>query len=107
MGRLTPEDLGFLFRVCKTIGHLGTRTLTVPSHISSRLLPMYEERVQFREMIYSLGPCCKFLPVTYILGSIALCSCSAPYWWLGCEPSYIDPLCNLAGVGSRRRWSDE
>jgi hypothetical protein len=38
MGRLTPEDLGFLFRVCNAFSDPDMRMLTTPFHASSSTL---------------------------------------------------------------------
>jgi len=49
MGRLTPEDLGFLFRVCGDINHLEIRILTILFHISSRVFFVQERRTKTKE----------------------------------------------------------
>jgi hypothetical protein len=46
MGRLTPDDLGFLFRVCDAVNHPEMGILTIMFHISSKAFFMQERRMK-------------------------------------------------------------
>jgi hypothetical protein len=61
MGRLTPEDLSFLFRVRNAISYLGMRVLTMLFVSSKLFLVARTAHTYAGKSLISCPPCCKFL----------------------------------------------